>query len=72
MKQTISLESAKSDKEKRHQQLSKQLISDDCVRFNMNIPRKIHRQFKAAVSSEGKEMKTVVMDTILKYIEKSK
>lgn len=52
--------------------LKKQMINMDCVRFNMNIPRKIHRQFQSIVAAEGKKMSGVMMDNILKYIEKHK
>ena len=56
--------------EERTKKLIEQSRDRDCVKFSINIPRKIHRRLKAITAIEGKDMKTVIMDNILKYLEK--
>lgn len=66
----VNMEKARLDKEKRMARLRKQMLNSDCVRLNINVPRQIHKKFKTAASSQGKEMKSILMDNILNYIEK--
>ncbi len=66
----LNSEEARIDKEKRMDRLRRQMQNSDCIKFSINIPRQIHKKLKTAVSSEGKDMKTVIMDNILKYLEK--
>jgi hypothetical protein len=66
----LNAEQAKLDKDKRMERLRKQMQNTDCVKFSINIPRQIHKKLKAASASEGKDMKSVIMDNILKYLEK--
>jgi hypothetical protein len=66
----LNAEEARIEKEKRMERLRKQMLNSDCVKFTMNVPRQIHKKFKTAAASEGKDMKTVIMDNILKYLEK--
>jgi len=66
----LNAEQARIEKEKRYEKLKKQMLNSDVVKFSINIPRPIHKKLKAASASEGKDMKTVLMDNILKYLEK--
>lgn len=66
----LNAEEARIEKEKRMERLRKQMLNSDCVKFSINIPRQIHKKLKTASASEGKDMKTVIMDNILKYLEK--
>lgn len=66
----FNAEEAKIEKEKRYEKLKKQMLNSDCVKFSVNIPRQIHKKLKSAAAGEGKDMKTVIMDNILKYLEK--
>lgn len=66
----LNAEQAKIEKEKRYERLKKQMQNSDCLKFSMNIPRQIHKKFKAAACSEGKDMKEILMDNIMKYLEK--
>lgn len=66
----LNADEARIEKEKRMERLRKQMQNSDCVKFSVNIPRQIHKKLKTAASSEGKDMKDVIMDNILKYLEK--
>lgn len=66
----LNAEEARIEKEKRMEKLRKQMLNSDCIKFSINIPRQIHKKLKACSASEGKDMKTVIMDNILKYLEK--
>ena len=56
--------------DQRTRKVIEQNRDNDCVKFSINIPRKIHRKLKAVTASEGKDMKTIIMDNIVKYLEK--
>lgn len=66
----INAEQAKIEKEKRHEKLRKQMINADCVKFSINIPRVLHKKLKSASASEGKDMKDVIMESVVTYLEK--
>ncbi len=42
------------------------------VKFSMNIPAKIHKQFSIKTTVQGIDMKDVLMEAIHKYLSKSK
>ncbi len=56
--------------DQRTRKVIEQNRESDCVKFSINIPRKIHRKLKSVTASEGKDMKTIIMDNIVKYLEK--
>jgi hypothetical protein len=66
----LNAEDARIEKEKRMDRLRKQMQNSDCIKYSINIPRQIHKKLKTAAASEGKDMKEVIMDNILKYLEK--
>jgi len=66
----LNAEEARIEKEKRYERLKKQMLNSDCVKFSINIPRQIHKKLKSHSAAEGKEMKQVIMDNVLKYLEK--
>lgn len=49
--------------------LRKEIEYTNCVRFTIRIPRHLHKQFKAKVSAEGKEMRDIVMESIYNYLK---
>lgn len=51
--------------------LKEGMLKGGCCKFSMNIPRPIHKKFRIKALKEGKEMKDILMPTILKYIEES-
>jgi hypothetical protein len=66
----LNNEEARLEREKRMQRLRKQVTSSVCIKFSVNIPKLIHKQFKSAAASEGKDMKDILLANILKYLEK--
>lgn len=48
--------------------LKQKMLTSDCVKFSLNIPRHIHTKFKMKAAEDGKEMKDVLLPIILKYI----
>ena len=41
----------------------------EVTRMNVNIDSTLHRKFKTATASEGREMSEVVIDFIQKYVD---
>jgi hypothetical protein len=39
-------------------------------RMNLNVPAELHRAFKTATASEGKDMTEVLLEFISNYVEK--
>jgi hypothetical protein len=42
------------------------------LKFSMNIPREIHREFLIQTTIDGIDMKDVLMDAIYQYLRKHK
>lgn len=48
----------------------KTTTSDQVKRMNMNVPRDLHDQFKAAAASRGERMTDILLKHIAEYVQK--
>lgn len=67
----LSIKSSRTpEQEQRIDKIKKQMSNWDTVKYTINIPVKIHQKFKQKTVSQRKDMKEVLMDMILNYLEK--
>lgn len=43
-------------------------LADEKTKYSINIPRKLHYQFKRKAFLEDKDMKDIILDAIRKYV----
>lgn len=57
------------DRLARREKMATMIRNSDVVRLSVNLPRNIHMKFKRECVSDRQQMKQILMDMILKYIE---
>lgn len=64
------IESGKGfDKEKHYQKMKKMMENMDTVQYPLRIPRNLHKEVKIKIAQEGKNLRELLIDMLLKYIE---
>lgn len=59
----------KHDKEKEYQKLKNRMENMDIVRYTLSIPVHIHEKVRHKLISEKKNMKELIMKTLIEYID---
>lgn len=59
-----------NDSETRQERYRRKMLNSDTVKYTMNMPRHIHKKVKRKALYEGKSIKDIIMENLLKYIEK--
>lgn len=57
------------DGNERLKRLKNKMLTSDCVKFSLNIPRHLHTKFKTKASENRTDMKTVLLASVLNYLE---
>lgn len=65
------IESGQSlDKEKHRKKMKKLMENMDIVQYPLRIPTHIHKKVRIKLATEGKNLRELLLDMLLKYIEK--
>ncbi len=57
------------EREARREKMRALMLNSDVVRLSLNIPTHIHMKFKRQCVSTRQQMKCVILDMMLKFIE---
>jgi hypothetical protein len=60
-----------SNSDERLKKQKKRILNSNCIRMTIPTPVHIHKKFKSVTCLQGKRMTEVVLDMIMKYIDKN-